>query len=214
MQGSHGNMTSEGNARANSRSEEQKSDSRQCRWDEQIKDGKVFHPAKAIAAIPAEVRGRLSGLTWEVWRVFGRISFAAATRSDCFARSDDRTSDVSRGHSRMYPTGEGLRALKSKSISKKYFCSQCVGEVGLRWAVARPTSPYSPHDSLPGGRATRRCQSPTSPVANSRAARDSHAAKPASLRSAPRPSPGLSGRGWSSNWSAFSPQDTNESTLV
>jgi hypothetical protein len=83
---------------AKAQPDEQESDSRQRRWDEPAKDGKVLHPSKVDAVNPAGVRRKLSDLTREVWRVsWSRL--AGASPTDRLARDGDPASEVSRGRS-------------------------------------------------------------------------------------------------------------------
>ena len=39
-------------------------------------------------------------------------------KTDCFARSDDRASEVSRGHSRGMQAGKGLKALQVRKTER------------------------------------------------------------------------------------------------
>jgi hypothetical protein len=83
---------------AKARSDEQESDSRQCRWDEPPTNGEVLHPSRAGAVNPADARGKLSDLTREVWRVSGDPPYGGVP-TDRLARVGDLTPEVSRGRS-------------------------------------------------------------------------------------------------------------------
>ena len=89
---------------AKARSDEQESDSRQCRWDEPPKDGEVLHPSKADAVDPAGVRGKLSDLTREVWRV-------SASRLEAASRLTGSQETVTP----RQKSAEGVIVVKSRS---------------------------------------------------------------------------------------------------